>query len=76
MDEVVDLLRPDGVVNLEVFIAHASEAADGGRFAAFPATRGDNARYVLVVAEGRCDMSWSFYCTFEAFCARKIARVR
>ena len=58
LDGVAELLLLDSVVNFGVVTARVSGAADGGWFATFPATRGDNARYVLVATEGRCETSW------------------
>ena len=74
-DEVAEFILLDSVVPLGFVIARVAGAADVGQLATLPATRGDNARYVPLAAEGRRRTRLSLEGTYEVLEARKLARI-
>ena len=75
MDEVEEFILLDSVVNFGFAIARVPGAADVGQLATLPATRGDNARYVPLAAQGRRRIRLSLEGTYEVLEARKRARI-
>ena len=76
MDEVAEFILLDSVVSFGFAIARVAGAADCGQRAKFPATRGDNARYVpLAAAEGQRLIRLSIEGTYEVLEARRLARL-